>query len=41
MSIFKDDIYTNIIKNKNNIKIILVVHGSIDVNLYNQYMKIS
>jgi len=35
MSIFKNDIYTNIIKNKNNIKILLVVHGSIDVNLYN------
>ena len=35
MSIFKDNIYTNIIKNKNNIKILLVVYGSIDVNLYN------
>lgn len=35
MSIFKDNIYTNLIKNKNNIKIILLIHGVININLYN------
>lgn len=35
MSIYQDNIYTNIIKNKNNIKIILLIHGSININLYN------